>query len=375
MTQQQVEERELAEEVDPSAGPRGRLQGRRGVALGIAGVLVVGAAVGGWVWHASRLPGDAAMEVGSTVVTKAELRRDVATLRAMYGIEPPQGADKLDTFWRDAAKASAVTRILDAAAARLDVVIPGRKVDEALASYVTTLYQGAADAQQQFVAALANAGTSQPAVKEEIRRRLTVDALTDKVVQSVATPTPDAVATAFEARKCSLEVPETRRLRNIVVATRDEARSIRREVRPGASFVAVAKLKSADGSSRNTGGDLGTVAASQLDAAYGKAAFAARSGTVFGPVRTSSGWNVGQVVKVVPGRTATLAEVARALQQQLLLEQQSRVWQTWLGTQIKQADVRYADAYRPKDPDAVPAGIGKWADTQQGLCSAGTAAP
>ncbi|MGH3451302.1 MAG: hypothetical protein ACRDQW_11380 [Haloechinothrix sp.] len=29
-------------------------------------------------------------------------------------------------------------------------------------------------------------------------------------------------------------------------------------------------------------------------------------------------------------------------------------WRSWLGKRIADADVRYADAYRPTDPDAPP---------------------
>lgn len=370
MTQTETEDVTETEEETPQSG---RWTRRRTIAAGVACVLVVGAAAGAFVWQRSKLPGDAAMRVDGTVVTKADLRKDVATLRAMYGVEPPQGKEDLEKFYRDSAQASAVSMILDDAAKREGIKIADAQVDQSLAAYVAALYEGVADPQKEFVAALSNAGTSERAVKDEIRRRLTVDALTNKIVAGAEMPTADEVATAFEQRSCTLTVPETREIRNIVVATKDDGTAIVRELRGGASFAAVAKLKSADTSTSSTGGNLGSVAQNQLESAYGQAAFKAKANQVFGPVRTQSGWNIGQVTKITAGRTATLEEVAKALQQQLLVEKQSRVWQDWLKKQIKDADVTYADDYRPKDPNAVPEGIGKWADSQTGACSPGGA--
>jgi hypothetical protein len=37
--------------------------------------------------------------------------------------------------------------------------------------------------------------------------------------------------------------------------------------------------------------------------------------------------------------------------------------------------MRFADDYRPEDPDALPEGIAAWAKTQQGLCSSTEVAP
>ncbi|RYJ07411.1 MAG: parvulin peptidyl-prolyl isomerase [Actinomycetales bacterium] len=321
------------------------------------------------VWRSERLPTEAALVVDGSVVTQADLRRDVATLRAMYGVEPPRGEAKLDTFWRDAAQATAVSRVLDQAAEAEGVTVSPRKVDEALASYVQALYQGADDTQKQFTQALATAGTSKRAVEEEIRRRLVVAALTSRVTAQAPAPTDAEVADAFAARQCTLDVPERRRLRNIVVATRAEARTIRSDLDDGARFVDLARTRSADATTSESGGDLGTVARGQLESAYGKAAFDRPPGAVFGPVETSAGWNVGQVVAVDAPSKASYGTVRDALAQQLLLERQSALWKGWLQRRVASADVRYADRYEPDHPERLPAGVASWAEGQQDRCS------
>lgn len=342
---------------------------RRRSTQAIALALVVATVAVLVVWRTQRLPGDAALEVGGHVVTQADLRRDVSSLKAMYGVEPPRGAAKLDDFWRDAAQATAVSQVLDQAAESQGVTVSQRTVEKALASYLQALYQGAADTQARFTQALATAGTSRRAVEGEIRRRLVVDQLTTRVTARATAPTDAEVAAAFTARQCTLDVPERRHLRNVVVSTQAEARSIRSDLDDGARFVDLARTRSADTTTREAGGDLGTVARSQLEPGYAKVAFAAASGRVYGPVETEAGWNVGQVVSITKGQKTQYATVRDALAQQLLLERRSAVWKSWLKAQLDRADVRYAGEYQPSDPDRLPAGIASWAEAQEGRCA------
>lgn len=122
----------------------------------------------------------------------------------------------------------------------------------------------------------------------------------------------------------------------------------------GEDFGSVARRMSLDGSTRESGGDIGHVSADQLDAGYAKVAFAARPHEPFGPAQTEHGWNVGVVESVVPPKPAVFAEVRDDLRLQLQSERALEAWRSWLTTEIKAAHVRYADAYQPADPDAAP---------------------
>jgi peptidyl-prolyl cis-trans isomerase C len=53
-------------------------------------------------------------------------------------------------------------------------------------------------------------------------------------------------------------------------------------------------------------------------------------------------------------RPATYGEVKDAFRKRLQQEQEVRKWSEWLGKAIREADIHYADAYRPTDPDAPP---------------------
>src|SRR5205823_13930724 len=120
------------------------------------------------------------------------------------------------------------------------------------------------------------------------------------------------------------------------------------------TFEAVAKAVSLDTTTKDNGGDLGTVSEAQLDPAFGKPAFAATKGSTFGPVQTKSGWHVGLVVDVTPGHPVPLAEVHDSLRDTLLAEARLAEWRNYLAGRIKAADACYAKGNRPADPKAPP---------------------
>lgn len=340
----------------------------RGVAVVM---LLVGLLVAGVVMFQSRpLPNSVAYSVEGERTSAEALKKEAITLEALYGVQVPTDPDEQDAFWRDLAQSAVMSDLLAQAAADEGIVIADREVDEALMRYVTALYDGAPDAQAQFVRALGNAGTSQRAVETEIARRLMTERLIADVVATVTVPTPEAAAAAFTERRCSLELPETRTVRNIVVATEPEAANLVTELAAGADFATLASRYSMDPSSRDSGGQIGTLAARQLESAYAEAAFTAEPGQVFGPISTESGWNVGEVTAIDAPRTVDYAEVEASFIDLLLMEQQSAAWRDWLEDLLAETDVEYSDAYRPDDPMKLPDGVADWV-AQSGICPAG----
>lgn len=353
MTRSALRERvtTLTEPVRRRAVPEGR-RGRVVLAVVLAAVLV--ATVAGYVvFRAGQLPDDAAFRIGDRVVPAEELEHEVDTLRALYGVQPPTEPAALDAFRRDAAKAYAVALILEGAARDSGIVIADKSAQDALNRFVADQLGEGAEARRQFVAALGNAGTSEQAVLEEIKRQLAVGQLLEQVTGDVAV-SDEEVDRAFEQRRAQLGTPERRHLTNIVVSTEQAAQEAAARIRGGEPFGEVARAVSIDGSTREAGGDLGVVAAAPLEDGYAEVAFAAAPGEVFGPVRTRHGWNVGTVLAVVPPVPAELERVRETLRAQLELEESTRLWRDWLAARIRDADVEYAESYRPADPDAPP---------------------
>ncbi|MBO0851831.1 MAG: peptidylprolyl isomerase, partial [Pseudonocardia sp.] len=209
---------------------------------------------------------------------------------------------------------------------------------------------------QAYVARMAADGVPEREILGEVRRQLADNQLFDQVTKDVPAPTDQEVAQAYQQRHAEMVIPERRHLRNMVFRTEDQAKQARAQLDGGADFAALARQVSEDGSTKDSGGDLGTVIRDRLEPAYGDAAYAAAPNALFGPVRTPEGWNVGQVLEVTPVVPLGLDQIKPQLQAWLLRERQIAAFNRWLGDQIRAAHVRYADAYRPADPDAVPPG-------------------
>lgn len=336
---------------------------RTGVAaVVVAAVLVAGGVLGWQKVHA--LPSDAAFKYGDTVVTTTSLDDRIRVLGALYGVQRPTDAAKLAKFKRDAAQADAMTMILDRAAADDRVVISDKTARDTLTRMMQSQLSG--QPQQSFDVVLTKYGVSEDDVLLEIKRQQEIALLFRKVTHdATATPSAADVASYFKAHAADFAVPAKRHLLNIVVGTKAAAVRVARAARSG-DFRALARRYSLDDSTRSSGGDLGNVSASQLDDAYARVAFAARKAAVFGPVRTSHGWNVGLVVAATPGRPAVFAKVRNQVVANLRSERALEAWRSWLSGKVAAAHIRYAEDYRPADPDALP--------TIAGLPTAGGAA-
>lgn len=330
---------------------------RRRLLTRLAAALVVLALVGAGtvvtVQRLTGLPGNAAFEYGDTVVTRDQLAHRVELLSALYGITQPKGERARASFRRDTAKAVAVSMVLDHAARSRDIVIADKSARDTLASMIGS--QLGDGGQAEFTRILGQFGVSERNVLDEIKRQqATARLFQDVTAGIVAGVTAEDARAAFDADPGRYATPEKRHLRNIVVATREEAEAILAAVRSGRAFGALAARRSLDDATRTGRGDLGTVTADALETGYAAAAFAAGAGHTFGPVETKFGWNVGQVLAITPAASATYDQVSSQVLDTVRSERAMAAWRAFVAGEIKRAHVEYADAYRPAHPDAPP---------------------
>lgn len=299
------------------------------------------------------LPEDAVLRYGDQVVTEAELGEHVDALNALYGISRPEESDALDEFNRDVAKSVAVSLVLDRAAEDEDIVISEKSARDTLASMLET--QLGPDPQQAFQQLLTRFGVSEDDILREVSRQQAIARLFRAVTQETLDAiTPADARHRYEEDPAAFAVPETRRIANIVVATRKEAQSLLSSLRRGASFAALARRHSLDDATREKGGVLGTVAAADLEKGYAEAAFSRSRGDTFGPLETSHGWNVGIVQEVVPGRRPSYEAVSAEALDLVRSERAMEIWREWLADRIVEADIEYAADYLPEHPDEPP---------------------
>lgn len=330
-----------------------RLSPVKSLAIVAVAAVIVAAAVMG-LRDNQELPDDAAFAHDGTVVTEKDLAHWVEVMGALYGIEEPTDEDEQDAFWRDAAKAMAVSMILDDAAQDEGIVISDKRARDTLAQMVEG--QLGDDPQRAFTDLLASFGVTEAEVLDEVKRQQAVARLFQEQTADAVDAVDAADARAFfEQDPTRFAAPERRRLRNIVVGSRTEAVGLLTRLRRGDDFAALARATSLDDATRERGGVLGTVSSDELATSYATAAFHTPPGRAFGPVKTRYGWNVGEVVQVVPGRTVTFADVEQSVTEALRSERALEAWRAWLTERIRDAEVEYDATYLPAEPDEPPA--------------------
>lgn len=330
--------------------PRGRA---RTVSLALGGVILAGASTQVAIAWSSALPKNAVFRAGETVVTEGDLQQRIDILEALYGLKVPQKGPKLERFNRDAAKSLAVSLIVDRAAKDHGIVISEKGAHDALTSLIEDRLPGGRDSFVQF---LATREITERDVLNEVRRQIATTRLFAQTTSDVPQVTNAVVRQAYQDRKKEMIIPEKRHLRNIVVQSKNDANQLMARIRTGAEFAALAKRYSIDRSTRYQGGDIGTLYAEQLDRRYADAAFRTDRGNFFGPVKTQHGWNIGQVLSITPAKQLDFDRVKQQLAVDLYNKRKYVAWRSWLSNQIRNADIEYADGYRPGSPDAPPTG-------------------
>ncbi|WP_110208475.1 peptidyl-prolyl cis-trans isomerase [Nocardioides daejeonensis] len=326
----------------------------RWVALATALVLAVGSGVAlAQVRSDDELADGVALRIGDRDVTIEMLDQQTATLEALYGVVPPVDEEAANGFRRDTAKSYVLGEVIGQEVRRRGIVIAEKKARAELNKIVEERLAGDREA---FARYLGDAGITEEAVLAEISRTLATNALFEVVVADVPDATIEQAQEEYDENRARMTTPERRSISNIVVASEDDAKAVLAELEDGGDFATVAATSSLDSSTSKKGGALGTVEATGLDAAYADVAFSARKGEFFGPVRSEYGWNVGVVTAVQPGKPLSFAEVKATLVAALTSRAQGEKWARFLGDLLERAEITYADAYRPADPDALPTG-------------------
>lgn len=298
------------------------------------------------------LSDDAALRVSGSVVTKQELQHRVVLMEFLYGLQQPTDPKQVDLFNRSVAKAIAVSDIVDNAARAGGIVIADKAASDQIDKMITdnTTWKD----RQAFIRDIGNRGLSEQDIIGEVKRQQGNARLFAQVTAAIKPSTDADAQRYYDANKPQMVSPEQRTISNIVVASQEQAQRIAQQAGAGSDFAALAKQYSIDGSTKDTGGALGTVQAAQLDAGFAKVAFGAAKGAQFGPVQTPQGWNVGQVTDVHPAVPLSIEQVRDAVKTKVDNDAKLKSWQDYLAGQIKAAGVRYAPAYQPADPDSPP---------------------
>lgn len=142
--------------------------------------------------------------------------------------------------------------------------------------------------------------------------------LDEEAIAAAAPPDEEDLRRLYEAEAHRLSEPERRQMRHILVTVPDAAadsealetiNAARDRILAGEDFGAVAKEVSDDPGSRAEGGNLGEMRPGLLDPDFEAVAFSLDEGTLSAPVRTSFGYHLIQVDRIIPAQTPSFEEV------------------------------------------------------------------
>ncbi len=150
------------------------------------------------------------------------------------------------------------------------------------------------------------------------RRVLRYATFGEAALKAVPAPTEAEVAARFNANKAQFAAQETRRITQLIVPTEAAAKAIVAEVTGGKRLEAAASAKGLAAAS------LGTVTkqalTGQASAAVADAAYAATSGAIAAPARSSLGWHVMRVDSIERRAERTLDQMRGQLTAALAIE-------------------------------------------------------
>jgi foldase protein PrsA len=168
--------------------------------------------------------------------------------------------------------------------------------------------------------------TSSGQTVSDLLLRVKLNMLSQKIQKKISKTkgkvTQAQIQKYYNENKSRYGVPEKRSVEIILTKTEAAAKSAKKEVESGKSFASVAKSKSIDPTSKAKGGLLGEITKGQEEQSLDTAIFSASKGQLGGPIKTSFGYYVFEVLASKAGTQQSLSQVQSAIKQQLTATQQ-----------------------------------------------------
>ncbi|GFN33338.1 peptidylprolyl isomerase [Paenibacillus xylaniclasticus] len=198
--------------------------------------------------------------------------------------------------------------------------------------------------EESFNLALQQYGMTVEDLKPDLRQQ----AQYRKLLEPQVSVSDEDISSYFEQYKDSFATPEQVRASHILVATKEEADEIIKQLNEGSDFAAIAKEKSLDTSNKDAGGDLDYFSRGMMEAAFEEAAFNLKVGEISEPVQTSYGYHVIKVTDHKEATTPTLEDKKDEIKETLTTQQVYQLSQTLLSDLRSQAKI---ENYLSKDTE------------------------
>lgn len=242
--------------------------------------------------------------VNGTKITKDDLYNELVSLG---------GTSTLDNM--------ITMELIDQAAADANVTVTEEDVNAEIES-LKTQFGG----EEMLNTALAQSGMTLDDLKENTEVQVKIR----KILEPQTTVTDEDISTYYEENKDSFATPEQVRASHILVATKEEADEIKKELDEGADFATLAKEKSTDSSASN-GGDLGFFGEGDMVEEFEKAAFSLDINEISEPIKSDYGYHIIMKTDYKEATNPTLEDKKEEIREILVDQQVSELSSTWLS--------------------------------------------
>ena len=175
---------------------------------------------------------------------------------------------------------------------------------------------------------LASQGVDFEKWKSDIWEDIMIERLIAREVNRRISVAPSDVRRYYQENSQEFEKPEQVRVRQIVVATEEEARKVEVLLQAGTDFAALAREKSTAPEAEH-GGDLGYFAMGEMPAEF-NVVFGLPKGGISGIVKSPYGFHVFKLEDKRRAGRMGLDEVSRGIAERLRREKEDRQYKQWL---------------------------------------------
>jgi foldase protein PrsA len=171
---------------------------------------------------------------------------------------------------------------------------------------------------------LKDSGQSEQDIMLRVKLDLLSNKIRDKVIKGKDKVSDAQIKDFYDKNKERFAQPERRDLRIVLTKGKPRAQQAKSALQGGGSWKSVAKEYSIDEASKAQGGKLPAQAEGTLEKALDEAVFAAKRGTISGPVKTQFGHYVFEVEKIQAASQQTLEQATETIRQTLQSQNQQK---------------------------------------------------
>jgi len=331
----------------------------RKLALGLLCVPLIITVVG----CGGNLPKGTIAQVGQSFISQDQFDKLKAVNEAV-GRAPDEDKQKEEyrSFEQGLAQYLVILDVLRQEAPSFKITVTEQDIQEKV-QHIKEMFQGN---EKNFAAALKKQNITLEQLSQSIREQLLLEEMKAAVAKDV-TVTEEEAKAYYEAHKAEYVEQEAREARHILIspipagadgtvsaaatqadwdAAEREAEKVRSEIQNGADFATEAE-KYSDDTTKESGGELGTVIRGQMVPDFEEAVFSLKKGELSQPIKTQFGYHLIEVTDITPEKQLSYDEVKEKIKSSLLAQRQAETWQAWLSEKQLALGVEYAEGFEP----------------------------